>query len=195
MPSAKIAIPFACLAMSLIAAAPAPADYRARIERILKTTPLIDGHNDWPETLRSREGEKRWTIDLRHLDGSPHYDTDIARLRSGHVGGQFWSVWVSPDLPGQEQVEQTLEQIDLVRDIVARYPSDFAMARTADDVRRIRKSGRMAALIGVAGGGQIRHRRSNLRTYAALGAGYLTLTHTRTVEWADSAAGSPRRRG
>jgi len=196
MPRAKTVIPFACLAMSLTAAAPAPIDYLARVERILKTTPLIDGHNDWPETLRSREGEKRWTIDLTRLDKSPaHYDTDITLLRRGHVGGQFWSVWVSPDLPGQEQVEQTLEQIDLVRDIVARYPNDFAMARTAEDVRRIHKSGRMAALIGVEGGGQIDHRLSVLRAYAALGAGYLTLTHTRTLEWADSATDNPQHHG
>jgi membrane dipeptidase len=196
MPRAKTVIPFACLAMSLTAAAPAPVDYLARVERILKTTSLIDGHNDWPETLRSREGEKRWTIDLTHLDHGPaHYDTDIARLRRGHVGGQFWSVWVSPDLAGQEQVEQTLEQIDLVRDIAARYPGDFAMARTAEDVRRIHRSGRMAALIGVEGGGQIDHRLSVLRAYAALGAGYLTLTHTRTIEWADSATDNPQHHG
>jgi membrane dipeptidase len=196
MPRARIVIPLACLAMSLTAAAPAPVDYLARVERILKTTPLIDGHNDWPETLRSREGEKRWTIDLTHLDKSPaHYDTDITLLRRGRVGGQFWSVWVSPDLPGQEQVEQTLEQIDLVRDIVARYPNDFAMARTAEDVRRIHKSGRMAALIGIEGGGQIDHRLSVLRAYAALGAGYLTLTHTRTLEWADSATDNPQHHG
>ncbi|MDH7972346.1 dipeptidase [Sphingomonas sp. AR_OL41] len=196
MPSLRIVIPFACLAMSLTAAAPVPVDYLARVDRILKSTPLIDGHNDWPEALRGREGEKRWTIDLTHLDHGPaHYDTDIARLRKGRVGGQFWSVWVSPDLPGQEQVEQTLEQIDLVHDIVARYPGDFAMARTAADVRRIHKSGRMAALIGVEGGGQIDHRLSVLRAYAALGAGYLTLTHTRTLEWADSATDNPQHHG
>ncbi|MEG3144263.1 dipeptidase [Sphingomonas sp. RT2P30] len=196
MPNPRIVIPFACLALSLTAAAPVPVDYLARVDRILKSTPLIDGHNDWPETLRSREGEKRWTIDLTHLDHGPaHYDTDIARLRKGRVGGQFWSVWVSPDLPGQEQVEQTLEQIDLVRDIVARYSGDFAMARTAEDVRRIHRSGRMAALIGVEGGGQIDHRLSVLRAYAALGAGYLTLTHSRTLEWADSATDNPQHHG
>ena len=196
MPSARTVLPLFCLALSLTAAAPAPVDYLARVERILRTTPLIDGHNDWPETLRSREGEKRWTIDLTHLDKSPaHYDTDISLLRRGHVGGQFWSVWVSPDLPGQEQVEQTLEQIDLVRDIVARYRNDFAMARTAEDVRRIHRSGRMAALIGVEGGGQIDHRLSVLRAYAALGAGYLTLTHTKTIEWADSATDNPQHHG
>jgi membrane dipeptidase len=196
MPSAKTVLPFACLAMSLTAAAPVPGDYLARVDHILKTTPLIDGHNDWPETLRSREGEKRWTLELTHLDHGPaHYDTDIARLRRGHLGGQFWSVWVSPDLPGQEQVEQTLEQIDLVKDIVARYPNDFAMARTAEDVRRIHRSGRMAALIGVEGGGQIDHRLSVLRAYAALGAGYLTLTHTKTLEWADSATDNPQHHG
>jgi membrane dipeptidase len=177
------------------AAAPAP-DYAARVAKVLRATPLIDGHNDWPEALRENEGDKRWDLDLTDLSATPgRYNTDIARLRKGMVGGQFWSVWVSPELPGDEQVIQTLEQIDLVRSIVGRYPQAFVLARTAADVRRAHASGRIASMIGVEGGGQIDGNLSILRTYAALGAGYLTLTHSRTIDWADSATDNPRHGG
>ena len=185
------------LLAALLAASPAAAqDYQARVARILKTTPLIDGHNDWPEALREKAPETRWTLDLAALpSGADGYDTDLARLKHSGLGGQFWSVWVSPDLPGHEQVIQTLEQIDLVRAIVARYPDRFALARTAADVRRAHKAGRIASMIGVEGGGQINGNLSVLRSYAALGAGYLTLTHARTIEWADSATDDPKHGG
>jgi membrane dipeptidase len=183
------------VATPAVAAAPAP-DYAARVAKVLRATPLIDGHNDWPETLRENEGDKRWTIDLTDLSATPgRYNTDITRLRKGMVGGQFWSVWVSPELPGDEQVIQTLEQIDLVRSIVGRYPQAFVLARTAADVRRAHASGRIASMIGVEGGGQIDGNLSVLRTYAALGAGYLTLTHSRTIDWADSATDDPKHGG
>ena len=142
----------------LLVGAPAVAqDYAARVQRVLKRSPVIDGHNDWGEVLREREGDGRWTLDLTHglADRPVPYNTDIERLRKGGVGGQFWSVYVDAKLPGPEQVKQTLEQIDLVRSIVARYPRDFALARTAADVRRIEASGRIASMIGVEGGGQI----------------------------------------
>jgi membrane dipeptidase len=188
----------ACGAGLFMAAVPAAAqDYAARVARILKATPLIDGHNDWPEVLRNRDGDARWTMDLRTgLDKRPvPYDTDIARLRRGMVGGQFWSVFVSSALPGPEQVKQTIEQIDLVHSIVARYPETFELAHTAADVRRIHKAGRIASLIGVEGGGQIDNSLSVLRAYRALGAGYLTLTHVKTIEWADSATDTPQHDG
>lgn len=184
--------------LALLAAAPAAAqDDIARVTRVLKATPLIDGHNDWAEVLRDREGDARWTMDLRDgLAAKPvPYNTDIARLRAGLVGGQFWSVYVSADLPGPVQVEQTLEQIDLIHRIVARYPATFALARTAADVRRIHARGRIASLIGVEGGGQIDSSLAVLRTYRDLGAGYLTLTHIRTTGWADSATDAPKHDG
>ncbi len=174
----------------------APQDYAVRVARVLKTTPLIDGHNDWPEALREHAGEARWTMDLNRLPGTlDGYNTDIERLRRGRVGGQFWSVWVSADLPGKQQVEETLEQIDLVHSLAARYPSVFALARTADEVRRAHAAGKIASMIGVEGGGQIDGNLSVLRAYAALGAGYLTLTHSRTIEWADSATDNPQHGG
>lgn len=169
----------------------------ARVQKVLRSTPLIDGHNDWAESLREREGEARWTIDLNTEAGhkAEPYDTDIPRLRKGMVGGQFWSVYVSADLPPLEQIRETLEQIDLVKSFVARYPETFALARTADDVQRIFASGRIASMMGVEGGGQIADNLSILRTYHELGAGYLTLTHARTIEWADSATDNPRHGG
>ena len=174
-----------------------PDPYAARVARILKGTPLIDGHNDWAESLREREGEGRWSIDLTQgLDKKPvPYNTDIARLRQGFVGGQYWSAWVSSGLEPLEQVKQTLEEIDLIRDIVARYPRVFELAVTAADVRRIHKAGRIASMIGVEGGNQIDNSFSVLRAYKALGAGYLTLTHSRTIEWADSATDNPKHGG
>ena len=184
--------------LALASATPAVAqDYSARIARVLRQTPLIDGHNDWAEALREREGGDRWSLDLRQGLGSrpTPYNTDIARLRQGMVGGQFWSVFVSADLPGPVQVEQTLDQIDLVKAFVRRYPETFALARTADDVRRIHASGRIASMIGVEGGGQIDDDLSVLRAYHDLGAGYLTLSHVKTIEWVDSATDTPRHGG
>jgi membrane dipeptidase len=187
----------AALILATPAAAAPPDPIAARVSRILSATPLIDGHNDWAEVMTEREGDARWTLDLTAgLDRRPvPYNTDIARLRAGQVGGTFWSVYVSADLPPLEQIKATLEQIDLVNTIVARYPGTFALARTAADVRRIHKSGRIASLIGVEGGGQIDESLSVLRAYHALGAGYLTLTHSRTISWADSATDTPAHDG
>jgi len=192
----KAALLAGLAALAVPAAARADA-IDARVARVLKATPLIDGHNDWAEVLREREGDGRWSLDLREgLGARPEpYNTDIARLRKGMVGGQFWSVYVSADLPGPVQVEQTLDQIDLVKQIVGRYPDTFELARTAADVRRIHKAGRIASMIGVEGGGQIDRDLSVLRAYHALGAGYLTLTHVKTIEWADSATDAPRHNG
>jgi len=172
-------------------------DYAARVRRILRATPLIDGQNDWAEVQAEREGDARWALDLTQgLDRrAVRYNTDIALLRRGQVGGVFWSVYVDADKPGLEQVRDTLDQIDLVKSWVARYPETFALVRTAADVRRAHAAGRIASMIGVEGGGQIDNDLSVLRTYAALGAGYLTLTHVRTIDWADSATDNPRHHG
>jgi membrane dipeptidase len=186
-------IAFLCLASANVAAQ----DFRARVARVLKSTPLVDGHNDLPDVLREREGDARWTLDLRSgLANRPEpYDTDIARLRQGLIGAQFWSVFVSPNLPGPEQVKQTLEQIALVQSFVERYPETFAWARTADDIRRIHKGGRIASLLGVEGGGQIDGSLAVLRAYHLLGVNYLTLTHAKTLDWADSATDDPKHDG
>ncbi len=191
----KPALLLAPLALfAALPAAAAPSDIDARVARVLKATPLIDGHNDWGETLVDAAGDARWTIDLNRLDPAK-FDTDIARLRKGKVGGQFWSVYVSAGLPGPEQVEATLDQIGLMQQIFARYPSVFEPAVTAADVRRIHAAGRIASLLGVEGGGQIDGKFSVLRAYRRLGASYLTLTHSRTISWADSATDNPQHDG
>jgi membrane dipeptidase len=193
--SFALAASLLALCAPLHAELPDPADPNLpRLKKLLATTPLIDGHNDWAETLTGRAGEKRWTMDLTKLD-TVAYDTDIERLRQGMVGGQFWSVFVSPAAPGPEQVKDTLEQIDLVKSIVRRYPNDFVLARTAADVIAAKKSGKIASMMGAEGGGQIDESFSVLRAYKELGVGYLTLTHAKTIDWADSATDNPQHDG
>ena len=162
--------------------------------KVLAQTPLIDGHNDWPEALLDHAKDDRWAVALDRLPVQD-YDTDIERLRQGKVGGQFWSVYVSANLPGLEQVKATLEQIDLVHQFAARYPDTFQLATTAAQARAAFKAGRIASMIGVEGGGQIDGSFAVLRQYKALGAGYLTLTHSRTIPWADSATDDPQHGG
>lgn len=188
---------FAALRLLLapLAVQAASADpYAARIARVLKATPLIDGHNDWPEALAEKAKDARWTMDLTHLDPAT-YHSDIARLHKGGVGGQFWSVWVSADLPPVQQVKDTLDQIGMVHALAERYPRDFTMVRTADDLRAVHRAGRIGSLIGVEGGGQIDGSLAVLRAYRGLGAAYLTLTHSRTTDWADSATDNPKHDG
>jgi membrane dipeptidase len=176
------------------AAQAAPDPLAARIDRVLAKTPLIDGHNDWAETQRDKAGEGRWTLDLTRLDPVA-YDTDFERLRAGRVGGQFWSVYVDASLPGPEQVKRTLEQIDLVHQWARRYPDQLRLATTAAEVRAAHKAGRIASMIGVEGGGQFDESFAVLRAYHALGAGYVTLTHFKTIAWADSATDDPAHGG
>lgn len=187
-------VPLALSVSSGPAVAQPPAPYADRIARVLKATPLIDGHNDWPEALAEKAGEARWTMDLTRLDPK-RFHTDIERLRRGGVGGQFWSVWVSADLPQVQQVKDTLEQIDLVHAMAARYPGDIRLVRTAAELRAAHRAGRIGSLIGVEGGGQIDGSLAVLRAYRQLGAAYLTLTHSRTIDWADSATDNPRHDG
>ena len=167
----------------------------ARAHAVLKRQPIIDGHNDWPEQLRGQFGEKWWSVDLtadsRKFE-SP-LQTDIPRLHQGRVGGQFWSVWVPADVTGPAAVKATLEQIDIVRGIVARHPKDFELAASAADMRRIQKTGKIASLMGVEGGSQIDNSLPALRMFYDLGVRYMTLTHVRHNDWADSANEAPRK--
>jgi membrane dipeptidase len=210
-PPFRSAVLAAC-ALAALAAAPsvraapaAPQDEAAllkRVDRVLAQTPLIDGHNDLPWELRERFKSDLSGVDLTKdasglpsPAGSPPLMTDIARLRAGHVGGQFWSVWVPANLKGPVAVETTLEQIDLVKRMAARYPDAFEMAYTAADVRRIHKAGKIACLIGIEGGHQIDNSLAVLRQMYALGARYMTLTHFSNTAWADSATDAPVHHG
>ncbi len=156
---------------------------------------VFDGHNDLPWMVRTEAGSSFDQADLVKPLG-PKFHTDIARLRSGNVGAQFWSVYVPASTSKEgKALLQTIEQIELVRAMIKRYPDVFEAARTADDVIRIQKSGKVASLIGVEGGHCIEDSIENLRRLHAMGAGYMTLTHSDTLAWADAATDDPKHSG
>jgi len=161
-----------------------------RARALLKQTPLIDGHNDYPWALREKAQRNFETLDI--AKSQPSIMTDIARLRAGGVGGQFWSVYVPVELTGQSAVTATLEEIDTVHQMTRRYPETFELALTADDVERIFKQGRIASLIGMEGGHSIDNSLAALRMFYRLGARYMTLTHSKNTAWADSATDDPK---
>ncbi|MBI1198775.1 MAG: membrane dipeptidase [Phenylobacterium sp.] len=193
------------LAAGAASAQPADPKIAARIEKVLAKTPLIDGHNDVPWEIRNRAGGNVWKLDLgadtSHLPpppgqpDAPGMMTDIPRLKAGHLGGQFWSVFIPPNMTGPLAVQMTLEQIDIVKGMAARWPDTFEMAYTADDVVRIHKAGKVASLIGIEGGHQIDNSLPVLRQMYAAGARYMTLTHALNTDWADSATADPKHDG
>jgi membrane dipeptidase len=155
------------------------------------TSPLLvfDGHNDLPWAMRKLCGYDMDEVDLTGPVAGLH--TDVPRLRKGQVGAQFWSVFVPSKLTGGEAVTATLEQIDFVHRMAARYPDDFALAVTADDVRAAMDAGRIASLLGMEGGHSIDESLGVLRMMRALGVRYMTLTHNDNNPWADSATDEP----
>jgi membrane dipeptidase len=157
---------------------------------LLGRYPLIDGHNDLPWTLRRRVGGD---VNLAAPVDGTH--TDLPRLAAGRVGAQFWSVYVPATLAGDGAVAAVLEQIDLTRRLIARYPEALGLALTADDVDRIFASGRVASLLGAEGGHAIAGSLGVLRMLYALGVRYMTLTHNANVSWADSATDEPQAGG
>jgi membrane dipeptidase len=190
------------IAAGAAGAADSPDAINARIDRVLAATPLIDGHNDLPWELRVRFKSDLSKIDLTRdtsrlvsAPGELALMTDIPRLHAGHVGAQFWSVWIPVEISGPAAVQTTIEQIDLVKGMAARYPADLAMAYTSADIRREHNAGKIASLIGVEGGHQINNSLAVLRMYYALGARYMTLTHTSNTAWADSATDDPAHHG
>ena len=166
----------------------------ARVDKILREVPLIDGHNDLPWQYRERVKNHLAQIDLRQDQSklAKPLHTDIPRLKAGRVGGQFWSVYVPATLKGADALQATLEQIDVVHRMDAAYPEAFALALTADDVERIHKSGRVASMIGVEGGHSINNSLGALRMLYNAGARYMTLTHSLNNDWADSATADPK---
>lgn len=179
------------------AAPPPDAAIAARVDRVLSAAPVIDGHNDLAWELRKAYEGKVEAVDLTRDTANLEkpLQTDIPRLRKGHVGGQFWSLYIPADVTGPEAVQATLDQIDIVQRVVAANPRVFMMAETAADVRKAKSEGRIAALLGIEGGHQFGGRLSVLRQFRELGVLYMTLTHGKSLSWADSATDTPRSGG
>ena len=187
----------ALLAFALPAAAqPIDPKVQARIDRILKRTPLIDGHNDIAYALFEDHASSVANLaDETETWPKAALMTDIERLRRGRVGGQFWSVYIDGEITGDEAVRRTIEQIDVVKRMIAAYPNDFRQAFTAKDIVRIHRKGRIASLLGIEGGRQIGGSLPALRQFYDLGVRYMTLTHNQTTEWADSGTDEPKHNG
>jgi membrane dipeptidase len=168
----------------------------AQVREILREVPLIDGHNDLPWQYRLAKKDVT-EIDLRADTSKLEHPliTDIPRLRAGGLGAQFWSAYVPPSTNPAAPVQAAFEQVDLIRRLCSHYPDTFELALTTGDIQRIHRQGRIASLIGLEGGHCINNSVPVLRSFYALGARYLTLTHVKNTDWADAAGDKPRHNG
>ena len=165
-----------------------------KVRRVLSATPLFDGHNDLAWAIREQEGEPH-NVRAYGLQGTTRGQTDIARLRAGMVGAQFWSVYVDMESVEVGAARVQLEQIDIARQFIREYPEVFEEALTASDVERIFRSGRIGSVLGMEGGHVIENSLGALRAYFDLGVRYMTLTHGGNTDWADSATDDPEHGG
>ena len=179
-----------------MSAAEKPDTNIAIVRQILREVPLIDGHNDVPWQYRKRKaGFDQVDLAADTTKLHPPLVTDIARLRAGGVGGQFWSVYIPTSYTNADGIQAVLEQIDIVHRMIAHYPKDLELALTADDVVRIHRQRKIASLIGMEGGHSIGNSLAALRMTYHLGARYMTLTHTANTDWADAVGDKPRHHG
>ena len=180
-----------------------PAQTPAQVaEAALAASPVWDGHNDVPEQLRDRRGNVLGDFDFRDTTGTADatkgmgaMQTDLTRMRAGHMGAQFWSVYVSANLTDQQAVQATLEQIDVMKRVIARYPADLQFCTDSACVQGAWKQHKIASLLGMEGGHSIGGSLAVLRQMYALGARYMTLTHFKNTAWADSATDAPVHNG
>ncbi len=198
----KLAVPLAAAALAVMAPAAAAQSPEAVAEAALNNAPVWDGHNDVPEQLRDRYHNVIGEFDFNNSTNVPaspwggtRMHTDLPRLAQGRVGAQFWSVYVSASLPDAEAAVAAMEQIDVMKRLIARHPDRLTLATSADQVEAAMARGRIASLLGMEGGNSIAGSLAVLRQMYALGARYLTLTHSRTLDWADSATDGPRSDG
>jgi len=197
MAASRRVVVLAAVALLVVGARPAAAQASAALRdsaiHILRSVPLIDGHNDLPDAIRTAGGLD--SVDL--ATPRPHLMTDIPRLRAGAVGAQFWAAYVPVTTihGGEHPAVYALEQIDLIYRYCRKYPQAFAMAFTAAEVQAAFARGRVACLIGIEGGHAIENSLGALRTFYALGVRYMTLTHWETIDWADAATDSAKHGG
>jgi membrane dipeptidase len=185
-----------CAALAIDVVARADDAARAQAREVLSRHPLIDGHNDLPNVIREK-GQPPRDVAAYDLNARTPGDTDLARLRAGGVGGQFWSVYIpsTPEVAARGFARIQLEQIDIAQRMIERYPADLALALTAGDIERANAAGRIASLLGIEGGHAIENSLGALRAYWRLGVRYMTLTHFNGNDWADSATETPRHGG
>jgi membrane dipeptidase len=197
----KLGLSIAIFAAAFLSFTPSPMAAQTSPDRaleharkLLRSTPLIDGHNDLPWEIRVSKTAPRdvAAYDLRQR--SPKH-TDLGRLKEGEVGAQFWSIYIPGEIKDSGYARVQLEQFDIARRMIASYPDRLALALTADDIERDFKRGRLASLLGMEGGHAIENSLGALRSYYALGARYMTLTHNVTLDWADAALDSARHGG
>jgi membrane dipeptidase len=178
---------------ALDAQTPSAADM-AKARRVLSTTPLIDGHNDLPWAIREATAAPH-DVEAYDLRKKTVGHTDLARLKAGMVGGQFWSIYIPGEIKDSGYARVQLEQIDIARRVIAKYPERFQWALTSDAVRASFKAGKIGSLLGLEGGHAIENSLGALRVYYELGARYMTLTHNVTLDWADAALDSAKHGG
>jgi membrane dipeptidase len=162
--------------------------------KLLESTPLIDGHNDLPWEIRESKTAPR-DVAAYDIRRTAPKQTDLPRMAEGKVGAQFWSIYIPGEVKDSGYARIQLEQFDIARRMIARYPDQLALALTADDIERDFKKGKIASLLGMEGGHAIENSLGALRSYYALGARYMTLTHNVTLDWADAALDSARHDG
>lgn len=166
----------------------------AHVKTLLRTTPLVDSHNDLPWAMREFANAPL-DVDAYDLNTTTKGMTDIARLRKGMVGGQFWSVYIPGEIRDSGFARVQLEQIDIARRVIAKYPKDLQWAYTAADVRAAFRVGKIGSLLGMEGGHAIENSLGALRAYYDLGVRYMTLTHNVTLDWADAANDVAKHKG